>query len=94
MAAQFHENAVAVGLVDEEVSYSLEAPPGQPYQRYRIRLPVKADYPKIRRFIAALAVDMPHVALDGIRCSRENKAASVLACDLTFSAFFRIDGNG
>lgn len=94
VAAQFHENAIVTGLADEEVSYVLEATPGQPYQRYRIRFPAKADYPKIRRFIAALGADMPHVALDGIRCARENTAAAVLACDLTFSAFFQLDRNG
>jgi hypothetical protein len=94
VAAQFHENAKAAGLADDEVGYALEAPLGQPYQRYRIRFPVKADYPKIRRFIAGLSADMPYVALDGLRCTRENTTAAELVCDLNFSAFFRLDRNG
>lgn len=93
VAAQFHENAHAVGLASEEVGYTLDSPPGQPYQRYRIRFPVKADYARIRRFVAALAADMPHLALDGINCTRENTAAALLTCDLVFSAFFRLDSN-
>jgi len=94
VAAQFHENAHAIGLASEEVGYALDASPGQPYQRYRIRFPVKADYARIRRFVAALAADMPHLALDGVHCTRENPAAAVLVCDLNFSAFFRLDSNG
>lgn len=94
VAVQFHENANVAGLQAEEVTYALEVQPGQPYQRYRIHFPVNADYPKIRRFLAALAADMPHVTLDGIRCERESTAAALLTCDLAFSAFFRLDRNG
>lgn len=94
VAAQFHENAHAVGLASEEAGYTLDASPGQPYQRYRIRFPVTADYARIRRFVAALAADMPHLSLDGIHCTRENKTAALLTCDLVFSAFFRLDSHG
>lgn len=88
LAERFNQTAIDIGLPPDEISYVLDAPPSQPYQRYRLTFPVKSSYPTIRRFVAALAADMPHVALDGIRCSRESTSAPVLACDLTFSAFF------
>lgn len=90
--AHFNENISSVGLQAEEVSYSLETQPAQPYQRYRIRIPVKADYPMIRRFLAALNADMPHVTLDSIHCERENTATVLLTCTLSFSAFFQLEG--
>lgn len=82
-----------IGLQPDDISYTLEVLPGQPYQRYRLTFPVKSNYPTIRRFVAALAADMPHVALDGIRCARENTSSPVLACDLSFSAFFERERN-
>lgn len=91
---RFHANAREVGLVLDEVSYSLESSGDQPYLRYRTTLSVNTGYPQIRRFIAALAVNMPHVSLDAIQCGRENIAANVLSCDLSFSAFFRKNLNG
>jgi hypothetical protein len=77
------------GLPLEEVSYALEDVREQPYLRYRISLSVKSTYPQIRKAVAALASAMPHVALDGIRCSRESTAVAALGCELSFSAFFR-----
>ncbi|MGB9991948.1 hypothetical protein [Pseudoduganella rhizocola] len=93
LAERFNQTAIDIGLPPDEISYTLDAPPGQPYQRYRLTFPVKSNYPTIRRFVAALATEMPHVALDGIRCSRENTSSPVLACDLTFSAFFERERN-
>jgi hypothetical protein len=93
LAERFNQTAIDIGLPPDEISYALEAPPGQPYQRYRLTFPVKSNYPVIRRFVAALATEMPHVALDGIRCSRENTSSPVLACSLTFSAFFERERN-
>lgn len=77
------------GLPLEEVSYALEDVREQPYLRYRISLSVKSTYPQTRKAVAALASAMPHVALDGIRCSRESTAVAALGCELSFSAFFR-----
>jgi hypothetical protein len=93
-AHRFLGTASDVGLVTDEVGYALETPAGQPYWRYRITLSVKSGYPHVRRFVAALASEMPFVALDAIRCTRESIGASALACELTFSAFFRRGQNG
>lgn len=86
--AQFHQTAAGVSLPLDEVAYSLEEGDKLPYLRYRVTTTVKARYLDVRKFIAALASDMPHVALDSIRCVRETGAAQPLSCDLAFSAFF------
>lgn len=93
LAKQFNQTATDVGLRSDEISYSLEASPGQPFLRYRLTFPVQSNYPTIRRFVAALSADMPHVVLDGIRCSRESTSSSALVCDLTLSAFFARGSN-
>jgi Tfp pilus assembly protein PilO len=77
------------GLPLDEVNYALEDTREQPYLRYRISLSVKSGYPQLRKAVAALASEMPNVALDAVRCGRENPAMTALACELTFSAFFR-----
>lgn len=89
--AQFHETAAGVGLPIDEVTYALEESDKVPYLRYRITMTVKARYLDVRKFIAALAADMPQVSLDSIRCARETGTPQPLSCDLAFSAFFLKD---
>lgn len=90
----FTTTAQDVGLPVDEVTYSLENGNDQPYRRYRISMSVKTGYPEVRRFVAALATGMPNVALDAIRCARENAAAPTLGCQLVFSAFYRRERRG
>lgn len=73
----------------EEMTYVLETGSAQPYWRYRIAVNVKVGYPELRRFIAMLSSEMPHVTLDNIRCRREDALGAVLTCQLAFSAFFQ-----
>lgn len=90
-AAQFNETALSVGLPVDEVGYKLENDDSTPYTRYRLSMSVKTRYLDVRKFIAALASEMPHVSLDTIHCIRENAAALPLSCQLGFSAFFAKD---
>ena len=85
---QFHALASSTGLPVDEVGYVLEASESKPYLRYRVNMAVKTRYQDVRKFIAALAADMPHVTLDSIQCSRETAAAQPITCALAFSAFF------
>jgi len=88
VVAKFGGVARDIDLPLEEVSYVFEGATDQPFLRYRINMSVKTGYAHIRRFVAALAVEMPHVSLDAIRCSRESAAAQLIGCELAFSAFF------
>jgi hypothetical protein len=90
----FDTAARDVGLPLEEVTYGLESSADQPYRRYRISTSVKASYPHIRRFVAALAAEARNVSLDGIRCARENSTAPAPKCELSFSAFYRRGDGG
>jgi hypothetical protein len=87
-SAQFNETASGVGLPMDEVVYVLESDDDKPYLRYRLTMTVKTRYLDVRKFIAALSSDMPHVSLDTIQCGRESAAALPLSCQLAFSAFF------
>jgi len=93
-AAEFLTTAREAGVPTEEVAYTLENGPTQPYMRYRIALETKAGYLEVRKFIAALSSAQPNVALDTIRCRRDDAGAAVLGCQLAFSAFFRKAGHG
>jgi len=84
---QFLRTAAEVDVPLHEASYNLEASEKKPYLRYRATTTVKTRYFDMRRFIAALASEMPHVSLDSISCNRES-TSGVLTCELAFSAFF------
>lgn len=92
--AEFLSIAHEAGVPTEEVAYALENGVAQPYARYRITLEAKSGYPELRKFIAALESAQPNVALDAIRCRRDDAGASTLACQLAFSAFFRKASHG
>lgn len=92
--ARFHAAASDVSLPINEVLFALDASKAQPYLRYRITLSVKTGYPQIRKFVAALAAELPNASLDNVRCAREETALTVLSCDLVFSAFFKKTANG
>lgn len=91
---EFLATARDAGVPTDEVGYALESGAAQPYMRYRITLEAKSGYFELRKFIAALAMAQPNVALDAIRCRRDDAGAVTLACQLTFSAFFRKAGHG
>lgn len=94
LAADFHAISADVKLPLDEVRYTLDSGASQPYLRYRVTLVVKTGYPEIRRFAAALVTALPNVALDSVRCGKEDGAAAPLSCQLAFSAFYRKGGRG
>jgi hypothetical protein len=94
LTADFHTISADVKLPIDEVSYSLDSSANQPYLRYRVTLAVKTGYPEIRKFAAALVAELPNVALDSVRCGKEDAAAVTLSCQLVFSAFYRKSGRG
>lgn len=94
LTANFHAVAADVKLPLDEVSYTLDSSANQPFLRYRVTLSVKTGYPEIRKFVAALIAELPNVALDSVRCSKEDVVSTVLSCQLGFSAFYRKGGHG
>lgn len=94
LTADFHAISADVKLPVDEVIYTLDGSANQPYLRYRVTLSVKTGYPQIRKFVAALVAALPNVALDSVRCAKEDATSATLSCQLAFSAFYRKDGRG
>ncbi|MYM67703.1 hypothetical protein GTP45_12775 [Pseudoduganella sp. FT55W] len=94
LTADFHALAADVKLPLDEVSYTLDSSANQPFLRYRVTLSVKTGYPEIRKFVAAMMAEFSNVTLDNVRCSKENAVATLLSCQLGFSAFYRKAGHG
>lgn len=55
--------------------------------RYQIVLPVKADYGRLRRFVAASLADVPGLNLDDISLQRKNIGAADVEARLQFSLY-------
>jgi hypothetical protein len=88
LARRFNSVAAQAGVPVDDISYVPDGDNGQPYQRYRLTMAVKTGYPQIRKFVAALAEDMPNVLLDAVRCARDEAMSDQLTCELAFSAVF------
>lgn len=50
--------------------------------RYRIILPIRASYPRIRAFLTAVVGRSPHIAVENIRFERPNIADPVIEADI------------
>ncbi|MGG7607178.1 hypothetical protein [Massilia sp. BKSP1R2A-1] len=83
-------NSVAkdVAIPFDEAVYMLDSSAAMPYKTYRVTIKTVAGYAEIRRFLPALAAELPNVHLDTIHCVRPDLAATTLSCELAFSAFF------
>lgn len=93
LVEQLDAAAEEAKLPVDEVGYALEESAQHPYLRYRITLSVTASYPTVRQFVDDVSSSMPHVALDGISCTRADIALPAPTCELAFSAFFRKDAH-
>lgn len=93
LASVFNQAAAELKLPVEEIAYSLDNNPNQPFLRYRATLALHGGYPVVRRFIDRVH-KIGSVELDSIACARENIAAASLRCDLSFSAFYLAGGRG
>ena len=78
----------------DEITFVLEDNHNQPYLRYRATLSVSSRYPAIRRFLDALEIEQPQVALDAISCERDDINAAETNCDVNLSAFYRRPDHG
>jgi hypothetical protein len=76
------------GVPINEISFSLDEGSAQPFLRYRASFNVSAKYLAVRRFIDSVHSELHDVSLDSVSCTRENVDASLLKCDLVFSAFY------
>ncbi|HSD37736.1 MAG TPA: GspMb/PilO family protein [Rhodocyclaceae bacterium] len=55
------------------------------YSRLQITLPVKADYPSLRRFLYSLLTEMPALSLDQLTIKRESATSAQVEAQLVLS---------
>jgi hypothetical protein len=65
------DTAQTQGLALQQGEYQVSADKAGKLQRFQILLPVKADYPRIRRFLVSLAAAVPTAALEHIQLERQ-----------------------
>jgi hypothetical protein len=76
-------------IVLGEVSFTLEEGVNQPFLRYRATMTVSANYLAVRRFVENVHSQLTDVSLETISCSREAITATLLKCDIVFTAYYR-----
>jgi hypothetical protein len=86
---QLHQAARVSRFPLDSLTFSLDAASHKPYLRYQVTVTANASYPVFRGFIATLLSQHPHLAIDGLSCSREDIDEEELECQLGLSAFYR-----
>lgn len=82
-----HERASAEGLALDTGEYRLTREPSLRMLRYQITLPVKASYPKVRRFIERTLFEVPGLSLDDVSLRREAIGEAAVEARVQFSLF-------
>ena len=72
----------------QQGEYRMEAKSAGP-AAYRISLPVRGAYPRIREFVDATLAEMPIASLDGLRVERRKAGDPVLEAQLRLTLYFR-----
>ncbi len=70
--------AQAQGLVLEQGEYKVSRDKDDPLMRYEITLPVKGEYPQIRRFLSGVTEDVPIAGLEQIQFERQKVGTPTL----------------
>jgi len=68
--AKVFDAAAAQGIALQQGEYRVVDDPAGALRRFQITLPVKADYPRIRRFLASVVAEIPTAALEHVQFER------------------------
>jgi hypothetical protein len=88
-----NDAASTSNLSVDDVTFSFEETPAQPYLRYRASLTIAGNYLSTRRFVELVRTTLTDVSLDSFSCTRKDIRDTGLTCDVTFSAFYRKGGD-
>lgn len=80
--------ARGAGVELQRADYRLEES-GSPLAAYRLTLPLRAPYPRLREFIGSTLQSMPAVAIDALRLERKKTDAPEVDAQLSLTIFFR-----
>jgi len=81
--------AQAQGLKLERSSFQYEREPVLAWRRVAVSLPLKGDYPSVRRFVETVLRDHPHVALEQLGFKVEGSGTTQPEVVVSLSAWFR-----
>jgi hypothetical protein len=89
IVTQLFDAATQTGVVLDKIEYkpAMDAP-GR-FETYTIVLPVKGDYPSLRRFCEKVLLAVPYAALDDMRFKRTSANDHVVEASLRFTVFLR-----
>ena len=79
IAALASESGIRLERTQSQIEDSDSGP------RMTIRLPTKAAYPALRRYLALLAIRLPAITLDDISLERSNSSEATLEADIRIS---------
>lgn len=85
---KLHEVAALHGLQMEQGSYRLLRDRGGKLSLYEITLPVKGEYPQLRKFMSQALAELPHLALDSVSFQRQKAGDATLESQIKFTLFF------
>jgi hypothetical protein len=89
LAEALQQAATESNLKLDEISYSLDASPAQPFLRYRTSLLLTAKYSNIRNFVSRFQRKLEQTSLDSISCKRTAIDDAELSCEIAVSTFYR-----
>lgn len=88
---QWLEKLVALaeknGLSLDQGEYKVTQDKAGRLMRFQIMLPVKGEYPQIRRFLAALPAETPIIALENVQFTRQNIADSTVEVQIRLALY-------
>lgn len=86
--AVVHAIAAIHAVQLEQGSYRMVRDRGTRLWLYEVTLPVKGDYPQLRRFLSQVLTDIPHLTLDSVTFQRQKAADGMLESQIKFTLFF------
>ena len=77
------------GITLAKAEYKPEQDAGSSFLRYRITLPVKADFPRVQEFIINVLQALPSLTLESVSFKREQIASGAVEARLQFVLLIR-----
>lgn len=72
--AKVFKAAAAQGIALQQGEYRVAEDTDGHLRRFQVTLPINADYPRIRRFLASIAAEVPTAALEHVQFERQKIA--------------------
>ncbi|CAE6736106.1 hypothetical protein R69927_05696 [Paraburkholderia domus] len=89
IVTRLFEAATEAGIVLDKIDYKPALDAAGRFESYTIVLPVKGDYPDLRRFCEKVLLTVPYAALDDMRFKRTSANDHVVEAGLRFTVFLR-----